>query len=95
MAAPTSDACKEKQRELWGEVIFNERYVCKLCYKGNKAKYMSLPFSHFAVCILDDNRTTGLYYVVSRKDLYDQHRAVEGPSTATLNPVRSHKWLGG
>jgi len=91
MAAPTKDACIEKQRDLWGQVIISEKYLCKRCCKTlDKAKYLSLPFSHFAVCILDDGRTTGLYYVVSKKDLYKLHRAVEGPSTENLNPVNIH-----
>jgi len=87
MAAATSEACERKHSKLWGDVVVDDRYICKKCSRRDKNKYVSAPFSYFAVCILDDNRTTGLYYVVSRKDLYEQHRAVEGKSTENLNPV--------
>ena len=88
MSARTKDACTAKHSKLWGCVLIDDKFICAKCSKvGGKKKYMARPFSHFAVCLLDDHRTTSQYYVVSKRDLYDQHRAVEGASTANLNPV--------
>jgi len=87
MAGATFEACKRKHAELWGSVLVDESYVCKACSKKDKDGYVSLPFSYFAVCLVDDNRTTGFYYLVSKKDLYEIHRAVHGSSTENLNPV--------
>jgi len=89
MTARSVEACSEKLASLWGQVVINDKYSCAKCAKksGGKKKYMAQTFSQFAVCILDDHRTTSQFYVVSRKDLYDQHRAVEGNTTKNLNPV--------
>jgi hypothetical protein len=67
-------------------VVFQEKYRCTECPE-DKVAYMSKTFSYYAVCILDDKRTTGQYYVVARKDLYNLNRAVHGSSTEAINPV--------
>jgi len=90
MSARTKEACTGKHSKLWGCVLIDDKFICAKCSKvGGEKKYMARPFSHFAVCLLDDHRTTSQYYVVSKTDLYDQHRAVEGASTPNLNPVRT------
>jgi hypothetical protein len=89
MAAISREACVAKQKLLWSSVVHKDKYICSDCSKNtSRNKYMSLPLAYFAVCILDDNRTSGQYYLVSNKDLYDQHRAVDGNTTKNLNPVR-------
>lgn len=92
MAAKSKEACIEKQKELWAEVVDDDKFVCLKCGATDKGKYKSQPFSHFAVCLLDDGWVTERYYVVSKKDLFEQHRAVEGPTTKTVNPVMFYSW---
>lgn len=86
MSAESEEKCVEKLKKLWGDVVSKERYICEDCTKKNP-KYKSLPFSYFAVCLIDDNVTCQQYYLVCKKDLHEQHRAVEGETTASLNPV--------
>lgn len=88
MAARSKDACIEKQRQLWSEVVEDDKFVCVKCAGTDKTKYKSQPFTHFAVCLLNEGWITERYFVVSKKDLYEQHRAVEGTTTKTMNPVK-------
>lgn len=86
MAAESEEKCVDKLKKLWGDVVSKERFVCEDCFKKNP-KYKSLTFSYYAVCLIDDHVTSQQYYVVSKKDLEEQHRAVQGDTTASLNPV--------
>ena len=85
MTASNVEACAAKQKHLWAEVAVNQKYLCKPCTL--KGVTMNSPMLYYAVCVLEDKRTTGRYYLVSRKDLYSLHRAVQGDRTQNLNPV--------
>lgn len=91
MSANSKEACILKQKQLWAAVVDGDDYVCAKCAGSEKAKFKTLPFSHFAVCLLNEGWVTERYYVVSKKDLFDQHRAVEGNTTKTVNPVMKKK----
>jgi hypothetical protein len=81
-----AQAVLNNHQRVWAEVVASSEKNCGDCRKANK-NYMSLPFSHFAVCIKDQKIKTDEFYVVSSKDLYEGHRAIEGSSTAHLNTV--------
>lgn len=80
----------ENIKRLWSEGVCKTRFSCNSCairseeVEGNS----SVTYSHYLVCLVDEkNMITRSYYAVAVKDLFEQHRRLEGTSTINLTPV--------